>query len=241
MLRFMNEITYEILSLLRNNGSGTAGANAVSAVLAKRGYEVAPATAGRLLKKFDDQGWTVKVGNKGRKLSAAGAEKLSKLESVRWQGSLVKDLSDVLDKDDGERIAELMAARLPVSVETARLAAAYATAEELAKLKSLVDEQESLVKDNSPVRRTEDVDTRFHKLIAKISRNPVLETMVELIRRSEEKVRLSGSASSRAAFDYGGEHRLIYDAIARHDQERAALAMKQHIASVMKNESQPSH
>lgn len=238
MLRFLNEITYEILEFLKNNGSSAAGASTVSAHLAKRGYEAAPATAGRLLKEFDDKGWTVKIGNRGRTLSKAGAAKLQELEGARWQNSIVRDMSDALDKNDGERMAELMAARLPVSVETARLAAVNASREELAELKGLVEEQELLVKDNSPVWLTEDADTRFHKLIARISRNPVLETIVALIRRSEEEARLSGPGTGHVPSGHGGEHRMIYEAIALHAPDIAALAMKRHIESVMKDENQ---
>jgi len=95
-----------------------------------------------------------------------------------------------------------------------------------------------LVKDNSPVWLTEDADTRFHKLIARISRNPVLETIVALIRRSEEEARLSGPGTEHVPSGHGGEHRMIYEAIALHAPDIAALAMKRHIESVMKDENQ---
>ena len=88
MLRFLNEITYEILEFLKNNGSSAAGASTVSAHLAKRGYEAAPATAGRLLKEFDDKGWTVKIGNRGRTLSKAGAAGRRKMAKQHCQGSV---------------------------------------------------------------------------------------------------------------------------------------------------------
>jgi hypothetical protein len=231
------ELVCDLLSFIKKN-DGPVGAGSIQRYLNMRGYSMAEATVGRLLRDMDDADLTVKKSNQGRSLSKAGEEKLHELEAAKWQGRWTEKFMDAVGTTNNrEHLIELMTARRPVEIEVARLAAKNATDEEIADLRKLVESQEQLAQKGKPVTP---LDTEFHILLAKMSHNQILEAIVELLRKKQEDAFDIEEVRRQDGHIYNSEHRMILDAITQKDPEMATLTMRRHLGNllhILKNNS----
>lgn len=226
-------LIFNVLSYMKKTEE-PVGAGSVQRYLESCGFSMAEATVGRLLRDMDCSGLIVRKSNQGRILTKAGETRLRELESVKWQGKWTENFIGAV-KDAHlhfDRLRELMIARRPVEIEVARLAAKNATEEEIGKLRKLVEQQEKLAKEGKQVSN---IDTEFHTLLAKISRNKILEAIVELLRKQEEDAREFEGMRRKAGNIFNHEHRRIFEAIEQHDPDMAVLAMKRHLGNVLHN------
>ncbi|MCR5334921.1 MAG: FCD domain-containing protein [Synergistes sp.] len=223
-----DELIYEVLSYIKEEGKAV-GAGSVQRRLRSRGYSMAEASVGRLLREMEYTGLLVKESNLGRSISPQGEEKLRELESARWQGNWTQEFFGNADASDREHLEELLTARRPVEVEVARLAAKNASDEEIEKLRRIVDENELLAKAGKPISQ---LDTEFHRYLAKISHNSVLEAIMELLRRKQEDATSFEGLRRHAGSLTNNEHRKILEAVEQHDVDMAVLAMKRHIKNL---------
>lgn len=121
-------------------------------------------------------------------------------------------------------LMDVVESRLALEVNVARLAAARATREDVANLRSVVDK---FFSKNSP--RGEDRDLDFHLAVARATHNFVLQELVKLqinlLREHRQQAHLDRKRWEELCL----EHRRILEAIARADSEAAATAMDEHL------------
>lgn len=137
---------------------------------------------------------------------------------VPWKGVTVK-------MDTPEEIVALYQCREVMEGLGARLCARHATAAEVEELKVLCKEMHAIEEATERV----EVNSRFHNLIARFSRN---ERVVDYLADFRERVNRDMYISSFNAVrthDCDDEHDQIVDAIERHDEVAAENAMRQHI------------
>ncbi len=158
-------------------------------------------------------------------------------------GIYIKALPDAVDSglvtgnDQGPSPFDLIEARIVIEGEIAGIAAASISSEELENLLLAIEKMESDIEQgNQHVSSREDGDFLFHSRIAAITKNSVLQSIVEqlwagmrrpLFRAICERVSLPQNAR-RAVKD----HRVILEAIAVGNSEAAKAAMRRHLEQV---------
>ena len=140
-------------------------------------------------------------------------------------------------KDPGPSPFEIIDARIVVEGEVAAIAATNIGPAELEGLEEAIEMMAAAIKAGSQqVDSKEDGDFLFHSRIAAVTRNTVLQSVVEqlwvgmrrpIFKAISQRVRLSRNALLALQ-----EHRIIYDAIAAGDPDQAKNAMKQHLNQV---------
>lgn len=130
---------------------------------------------------------------------------------------------------------ELTEARSAIESETAALAAAVITDEELDKLDEIVDMMASDSNPDGPLETDSDRD--FHLAIAKASKNnAMLETVERLWRIRTEKPDVKRAYDSICEMDPKKrlkEHRDIVVALRKRDPERARKSMRTHFKCII--------
>jgi DNA-binding FadR family transcriptional regulator len=137
-----------------------------------------------------------------------------------------------LYRQDGE--LQFLHVRRLLEPEATALAVSRLTDADLQRLRSLLDEADELVR-AEPVDhdRLMANDRAFHTLITSHCGNPVLAALVENTSGNTVRARLwRGRVDPGADARTVAEHRLIYDAIADRDSERARLRAAAHILGV---------
>ncbi|MCX7779740.1 MAG: FadR family transcriptional regulator [Negativicutes bacterium] len=133
-----------------------------------------------------------------------------------------------------DRPFELMEARRIIEPQTARLAAERAEDAEIAEMEQLVKRMEEMAGLGGHPSAE---DKKLHLLIAKASRNVVLQKTMNLIVESMgEKLWLTLKEQSLTVPGrnerYQREHRELLEAIRRRDSEEAAAVMLKHLAGI---------
>jgi DNA-binding FadR family transcriptional regulator len=146
----------------------------------------------------------------------------------RGGGERRPDLGEIAD---GTSPPEAMQARLIIEPELARLAALHATRAQLDEMRRLAVAMRAV----PGWAEYEDLDFRFHELIAEASGNRLLlevERLVNGVRRSVVWGHLArrpvGPSPDYHSFD---EHDAIVAAVAQRDRRGAAEAMRRHLES----------
>lgn len=125
-----------------------------------------------------------------------------------------------------DMLKHLKEARLFLETGTARMAAERATEEQIARLQlKIAQHRASMVN----LQEFIDRDMEFHREIANISGNPIFPSIVESMFRwareyYQPMVRAPGAEELTLS-----EHQRIFDAIAKHDGDAAAEAMRSHL------------
>ena len=129
---------------------------------------------------------------------------------------------------------ELTEARLLVEAETAALAAAQITDDEILRLEALVRQ---IAQENAQNEGAEDADREFHLTIARATRNAALLQMVETLwnlrSQSPESALLHAKARTANVKPVVDEHRAILDALRTRKPAAARKAMRAHLSAVM--------
>ena len=135
----------------------------------------------------------------------------------------------VLRSFSREEIDNLIETRLPIEVEMARLAALRAPVDKTDPLRERLAQGRELL-ETSDREGLMTLDRDFHRGLAECTGNPVLiEILENLHQRSLILWHVSVSSGGREYDIVQGEHERILEAVAAHDAEAAALAMRQHI------------
>jgi GntR family transcriptional repressor for pyruvate dehydrogenase complex len=142
--------------------------------------------------------------------------------------TLVQPLAAALfhERDD---IIDIFSIRKMIEPEVAQLASANATPEEIAELEELLKEQEEEIAGGKSSVQT---DTDFHHLLARMSRNRILErlllALVDLLRRTRENYLQTNERTERSLRG----HREILKAIKNGQGRVARQAMRRHLEDV---------
>lgn len=140
---------------------------------------------------------------------------------------LYNDLVDVFVASK-ENIRDVLQARSMIEPQIAYLAAQNAQKADLERLEQNVARHEAKAADHDP---GVDEDIEFHHLIAEMSGNQFLVSLVEFINKHMESSRDMLLRYDESSTRLG--HRAILGALRDHDADTARQAMAQHIAEVM--------
>ena len=125
-----------------------------------------------------------------------------------------------------QQIAEV---RLMFEPQVARLAAERANPDDLRQLEEEIDKMSAAVKDKELPRF---YDLKFHLLIARAARNPILEVLAESMLGVASRT-ISELHPSRDTLRHVlSRHRKVFDAVQRRDSNAAFEAMQEHILDV---------
>ncbi|QGG47747.1 FadR/GntR family transcriptional regulator [Heliorestis convoluta] len=208
------------------------GSGNIREKVAERGFQISEATVGRLLKDFDNLGYTQKIGYQGRIITKEGYRRLCELKHRRERECLSLELADSLCPETQKNMLDLLVARRAIEGEIASLAAEHIRKEEIMALEKILEHQ-ILHHQRGELAVEQDLD--FHRIVAQASRNEILEKAISLIRQqgrhatSLEYIRQQVSKSTIE------DHQQIYQAICEGDAEKARQAMIQHIENLMKD------
>jgi GntR family transcriptional regulator, transcriptional repressor for pyruvate dehydrogenase complex len=140
---------------------------------------------------------------------------------------LAKPLHSLIAR--GHTVSDVIEFRGVVEPAIAALAAARITPAQLAELRELLGAQDRKV---AAGQSYVEEDIRFHEVIGDAAGNELLVTMLgvvwDVLRASREEW-LQTNTRAHASLE---AHRRIYDALAKHDAERARESAAEHIKSV---------
>lgn len=146
-------------------------------------------------------------------------------------GTMIGELSGVarhlLAKPGG--VHHFQQARTMFEVGVARLAAETATAEDIARLEAALAANLAAVDHGRAFERT---DVAFHFALAEITRNPIFTALHDGLSEWLTEQRTTSLKARGAAQAAHAAHRRIYEAVAGHDPEAAAEAMRAHLSEV---------
>ncbi len=152
-------------------------------------------------------------------------------------GTYIADLSRAVLSDSIERYfvfgscshEDLVVVREIIEPEMAALAAQHADTEDLAKLRDLLERLEVAFA-HDDVAAYAAADTAFHEMLAVATHNELLTAIISGLEKPMRSWLQAQSASYR--LEAGARsHRLVYDAVAAHEPERARAAMKMHMGT----------
>ena len=133
---------------------------------------------------------------------------------------------------DVEAIRELVDVRRYIEVGGAELAARRATKEELVQMGRLIQDMAGALRDGRPDEYT-DLDMTFHFQVANASHNRLMVHLFVTIRGlMEQFMRETFMVLPKLLERSLTFHRLIYEGLAEHNVQKAADAMKRHIADI---------
>ena len=126
-------------------------------------------------------------------------------------------------------VDHLTDARMLLEPGLCRLAAQHADAKDMERLRAVVEEQETLVRQRKEVSS---YDLKFHRAIIEASHNPVLAlttvSVIDLVVSALQQARVGGGLTLHVV----NFHRAIYNALCERDGERAARLMAEHVADI---------
>jgi GntR family transcriptional repressor for pyruvate dehydrogenase complex len=140
---------------------------------------------------------------------------------------LVLASRDAMRSISAKTLDDIVAARIPLELESVTSAARHASEDEIVALRALLVGEHERIDDDAHVRSS---DEAFHRLIATASGNAVLsqvlDVLCELLARQD--VPLGGRGARSASHR---QHRAIVDAIAARDEAWAAECMRTHLTT----------
>lgn len=162
---------------------------------------------------------------------------LGLLETKRGEGTYIKESANgaylnplipmlYLEKPDIMHILEF---RKIIEVESARLAAVRADEDDIAVLQLLLDRMK---KSKDDLKTYSKDDLNFHFEIAKITKNPIIEKVNDILK----DVLASVLEDIVAALGYSGGlyyHEKLLEAIKAHEADKAGQIMKEHIENTI--------
>ncbi|MGB9812277.1 MAG: FCD domain-containing protein [Thermovenabulum sp.] len=224
-----DDIIYSILKMIAES-TGPVGSGYVRENLKLKGIELSEATCGRILRQLDTEGYTEKIGFKGRILTTFGMQKLKELENEQKINAYSNELKKVIKATGRQELLDILVARKAIESQMAKLAAKNATLKELKEMKEVLEIQQRHVEEGVSIAEE---DVKFHKLVAQAARNRVLDAALDLIRQYGqlspilEYIRLQ--VKGKMLYD----HNKIYEAIEKRDEKAAEAAMIEHIENLM--------
>ncbi len=179
------------------------------------------------------------VGRPAVREGLQALERMGLISIVHGEGARVKPLSaeSVISQisqtavhllaGNSELLEHLKEARLAFEVAMARAAATRATAEDIAMLRSVLEEHRASLGDTA---RFVETDMAFHRAIASVSGNPVYmavsQALLQWLQNFYEDVVRSPSGTEKITLD---EHTRLFDCIARHDPAGVEKAVRDHL------------
>jgi GntR family transcriptional repressor for pyruvate dehydrogenase complex len=124
---------------------------------------------------------------------------------------------------------EITEARLLVEPPIARLAARRARPEDIERLARVVEQQETALQRRGNIRP---FDLQFHRAVAECAGNLPLKVLMQSLTDLTVEVVADLDLSSGDQQQVCGAHRMLFEAIERHDEEAAYTLMLEHVAEI---------
>lgn len=209
------------------------GARRLSDELRRHGLDAAEATAGRLLRSFDDLAWTSNSGKRGRRITRKGRLMLAEMRLQDRFAEQTSHIAEAANAADLSELADLMHLRRAVESECARLAARNATDEELDLIDLAAKAHVGCIHTETRV----DQSLNFHMLVARAAHNPLLEAVAALVLGVHNykladlmDAYLDGAGPEREVVVHRAhEHLDLVEALRRRDPDAAEAIMRAHI------------
>jgi len=123
----------------------------------------------------------------------------------------------------------IVEARLIFEPEAARLAAQRAEPEDLEQMQAVIEKMSGAVKAGE---LPASFDLKFHKLIARAARNPILEMLSESMLEVASQVITNLHPSTDVLKHVVKRHKEVFEAVRNHDSDLAFAVMSKHIIDV---------
>lgn len=227
-----DKIERDMLTIINNAVGQPLGCGAISTLLSKYGHVISEATVGRYLREFDHQQYTEKVSNQGRVLSEKGKERIGIIsnQEATFLGGM--RFAEAIRSHTKEELIEVLVARRAIESELAYLAALNNNKTCRDKLQAIVEEQKTMIADVSSFSGQ---DVVFHRAVAKMAKNRVLETAIALIRQDTQLSPILTHIRREVNRRIYVDHMNIYEAIISGDADAAKEAMKSHIEGLIRD------
>jgi len=218
-------ITLECLA----ESSEPVGSIALVDKLHSRGITASSATIGRVLYRLESLGYVYKVSNQGRCISELGEQALARDRSIRTISEHQKRLTSLITSSSLDGYLSVLEARRAVERESARLAAVHITDTELEHLRELLRQQEIQQPKGESIAQ---IDVDFHRSIARASRNPVFESLYQVLFAYGQQSPLFEMIRARRR-KATSAHFGILEALEQHDPKLAEQRMIDHIDNLI--------
>ena len=139
---------------------------------------------------------------------------------------MVQTTLELFTNSFGVQLKNVLAARQIIEPETAALAAANATSEDIARLRQIVDETAQLKSHGKSMAAK---DAIFHIEVARATGNPVLEAVMRMIRADRDYSPELERMINASSVNNPSNHLNIFLAIEERKPDKARRIMKQHI------------
>jgi len=143
--------------------------------------------------------------------------------------SITASLSTMLRLTDTS-VNDLTEARVLLEPDLARMAAKRATQDDINQIAALMAEQERALKSRSPHH----YDLKFHRLVARAAKNPVLALVMNSVADLIVEVISSLKLNLDVHKHVNQFHRQVFLAIKNHDEDKAYHLMFRHVLDVQR-------
>ncbi len=208
-------------------GSGT-----LCSQLIQKGLGISEATVGRILRQLDQKRLTERIGYQGRRLTEDGMARLAQLARLNDEALITNELRESLHLQDRQDLIDTLVARRAIEREIARLAAHNISSEELEHLRTCVADHMLHFEQGMSVSHD---DLLFHRIIAKASRNRILEAALELIRQNWQYTPVLAFIRTQVNKNVVPDHQRILAALESRSPEAAERATIEHLDGVLKD------
>lgn len=214
------------------DASSPIGAWTLKEKLKECGIDYGTATVGRYLKELDSQGMTEQKSNQGRVLTEQGRQWLIKVSGNVARAQMHNQSSKALKIDNYSDLVDLIQARKAIEVAGVALAAVQATEQDLVALKQAVIKHYRYVAES---RDPTDPALEFHSVVAEISHNRFIKTMLDMLIFEERAIEdnMEQLVTRERGDTYVVEHDDIASAIAERDVEKATKLMSLHMDALL--------
>lgn len=194
-----------------------------------RGIEVSSATVGRELNQLEVLGYVEKKGFKGRLITPLGRQVIETAKNAIEIDYYKDRLDELINSDVLENFLMVLEARLAIERQTARLAAQRISDDELAQLRSIVENQQQHARDHTSIAND---DIAFHSGIAKASKNKALLSLYMMLSAMGQQSELFEKLRARVGDNYSTYHVHILEALEKRDPDEAEQSMIRHIGKL---------
>jgi DNA-binding FadR family transcriptional regulator len=221
------ELEYKLLKYIEETNEPIGALN-LKLALSKE-LHISQSTIGRKLSEMEFNGFLVKVGRKGRRVTEKGLDYLKQLKyqlkAYQESTSLVK----TFDANSKKKLLEILVVRRALEREIVSLVIKNASKDEIDLLQAIIDRQRMDIESGGTGAKQ---DIEFHKTLAQLSCNSVLEHTLRLILSQDEFARFTSFIRCKL----GGaitDHLAIINAIEERDVIKAQDALTNHIEKLI--------
>lgn len=225
------DLHFQILEILAQTVE-PIGSGAIHQELIGRGLDLSQPTVGRALFHLDAQGLTHRVSNKGRQLTPEGRKRFEELLARHNAERLTAHALMTVGKSTLQELHQAMVARKAIEKEIARLAAEYASPEQIQHLRRLVESQRRSLDSGRPGA---DEAVAFHLALGEACGNHFLADAAQLVRTNMATLqRLMYHLGASIGESYC-DHAHLLEAVAGREPAAAEKAMSQHMNELIRH------